>query len=149
MLYDSGDGGDSNSVQTTVAGALDDLYGRLRVIDPAFMFQGVGASENKRATFVATRPFSIPINCVGSQAYAATAVGPLDSNSAGETVVFDIQKNGANVGTITFEGGSHTGVFAMVALADFAAGDRLSVLAPASLDTLVEVSITFMGSRHV
>lgn len=149
VSYDSGDTGDSNSVQTTVQAALDDLYSRLRVIDPAFMFAGVGSSENKRASFVATRPFSIPINCVGSQAYAATPVGPTDSNSAGETIVFNIQKNGGNIGTITFEAGNSVGTFAMVALANFAAGDRLSVLAPAALDTLAEVSITFMGSRHV
>lgn len=33
LLYDSGNPGDSNSVQTTVQGALDDLYSRVHRLE--------------------------------------------------------------------------------------------------------------------
>jgi len=144
VTYDSGDGGDSNSDETTVQGALDDLYGRLRVLDPAFFFVGGSGDANRRVTYVASRPFILPINLTGSQSWAETPTTD-DSNSA--SIAFDIQKNGSSIGTLTFDGGSQTGVFTFATATSFAAGDRLGIVAPASLGALLGISITLMGSR--
>jgi len=144
VTYSSGDGGDSNSDETTVAGALDDLYGRLRVLDPAFFFVGGSGDANRRVTYVASRPFILPASLTGSQTWAETPTTD-DSNSA--SVAFDIQKNGSSIGTITFDGGSQTGSFTFASAVSFAAGDRLGIVAPASLGALLGISITLMGTR--
>lgn len=144
VTYSSGDLGDSNSDDTTVAAALDELFSRLRVLDPAFFFVGGSGDANRRVTYVASRPFILPINLTGSQSWAETPTTD-DSNSA--SVAFDIQKNGASIGTLTFDGGSQTGSFTFSSAVSFAAGDRLGIVAPASLGALLGISITLMGSR--
>jgi len=113
-------------------------------MDPAFFFVGGTGDASRRVTYVPARAFSLPVSLTGSQAFAETPTTD-DSNSA--SVAFDIQKNGASIGTITFDGGSQTGVFTFASGVSFAAGDRLSIVAPADLGALLGISITLMGTR--
>lgn len=63
------------------------------------------------------------------------------------TAVYAISKNGAPVGSLTFDA-SATGVFALAAQTAFAAGDRFSVTAPDPRDaTLSGVAMTFVATR--
>ena len=63
---------------------------------------------------------------------------------------FSIQKNGVEVGTMTFGSGGATPTFVMASATSFAAGDRLKVVAPASPDaTLAGISFTIAGVRDV
>ncbi len=76
----------------------------------------------------------------GSEGYATTT-------STG-TAVYHVQKNGSNIGTVTFSAGVATPVFAMASITTFSTGDRLSIVAPSPQDvSLGGVSITLLGSR--
>lgn len=81
-----------------------------------------------------------PDEFLGSLAKAGTA--------ATASTVFDVKKNGTNVGTITFAASGTAGTFATTGTTvAFAAGDVLAVVAPASPDaTLAGVSLTFKGT---
>jgi hypothetical protein len=88
--------------------------------------------------FVSPRNFGFPINFTNSVAKSAVA-------STG-TAVFTINKNGTQVGTITFESSS-VGVFSAVAEVSLIAGDILSIIAPATQDTTLEnIGITLVGN---
>ena len=89
---------------------------------------------------VASRAFTLPADLTDSQGYAGTA--PTAQAD------LDIRKNGASIGTITFAAASSTATFAFASEVAFAAGDRLTVLAPGSQDaSLADISITFKGTR--
>lgn len=79
----------------------------------------------------------------------ANSVGTASANATGSTA-FDIQKNGSSVGTITYGAGSSSATFASSggASVSFAAGDVLSIIAPATPDaTLADVGIVLAGTR--
>lgn len=99
----------------------------------------VAASE---VHYVCARAFTLADNFSGSRGYAQT------SNAT--DIVFNVEKNGSVIGTITFAGGSNTATFATSGstVESFAAGDRLSIVAPGALGTLADVSITFLGTRN-
>lgn len=103
--------------------------------------------------FVADNPYSgekigvhtfthatvFPAGLTGSQGYAT------DPSSG--TAVFTIQKNDVDIGSVTFDA-SRDATFALAGGASFAAGDRLTLIAPEPQDaTLYEASITLAGSR--
>ena len=89
---------------------------------------------------VASRAFTLPADLTGSQGYVGTA--PTAQAD------LDIRKNGASIGTITFAAAAGTATFAFASDVVFAAGDRLTVLAPGSQDaSLADISITFKGTR--
>lgn len=81
------------------------------------------------------------------------SAGLLDSRAHAEDAatsssVYSIKRNGSEIGTITFGVGETTGTFSMSAGANFAAGDRLTITAPAVQDaTLSDVAITIVGVR--
>lgn len=56
---------------------------------------------------------------------------------------FDLQKNGSSIGTMSFASGSNTATFTMASSATFAAGDRFSVVSPAALNGIADLSMTF------
>lgn len=90
--------------------------------------------------FVAPRAFTLPEKLAGSQGYAGTAPAAQAD--------FDIQKNGASIGTMSFAASSSTATFTFASETAFAAGDRLSVIAPGMQDaSLAELSVTFKGTR--
>ena len=89
---------------------------------------------------VASRAFTLPVDLTDSQGYAGTA--PTAQAD------LDIRKNGASIGTITFAAAASTATFAFASEVAFAAGDRLTVLAPGTQDaSLADISITFKGTR--
>jgi hypothetical protein len=62
-------------------------------------------------------------------------------------VAFDLLKNGVSFGTVTFNV-SATGSFTVASATSFAAGDVLTITAPATADsTLEDISITLVGTR--
>lgn len=100
---------------------------------------GVYTNSQLVQRFKVVEGFRLPSGGTGSLADAAIA-------STG-TVVFHIQKNGSDIGTVTFTA-SATGVFAVSGNQDFANGDVLSFVAPATADgTLADVSITLKCKR--
>jgi len=88
--------------------------------------------------FLATQAYHLPQNLTLSQAHAETA--------ATASTVFDVKKNGSNVGTITFAAAGTVATFVMASQTNFVAGDRLTVIAPASPDlTLANIGFNLHG----
>lgn len=72
----------------------------------------------------------------------------VSSVPASASAVFDIQKNGSSVGSMTFATGATTASFTAASSITLAAGDIISIIAPASQDgTLANVGIVLAGSR--
>jgi hypothetical protein len=88
--------------------------------------------------FVAPRAFRIPANAAGSYLKAGTAAtGPS---------VFSIKKNGTEFLTATVAAAGTTATFAS-SQTDFAAGDVLKIVAPATADaTLADIAITLAAT---
>jgi hypothetical protein len=86
------------------------------------------------------RAVSFPADLAASEGYSGvTATG-----STG----LDVQKNGVNIGTITFDNAGSTPTFALAGGISFAAGDRLSILNENPADaTLADISLTLRGTR--
>jgi hypothetical protein len=76
--------------------------------------------------FIATRAFRLPNGGSGSVAKADVA-------ATGSTT-FDIRKNGSSVATFNFGAGNATAAFTVTGDQDFAAGDVLTITAPATPD---------------
>jgi hypothetical protein len=92
------------------------------------------------AEIVLARPVDFPGAFAGSTGYARIA-------ATAETVL-DVQKNGANIGTVTFAAASATPTFALASATSFAAGDRLGIVNEDPADaTLAGVSLTLAGTR--
>jgi hypothetical protein len=92
------------------------------------------------AEIVLARPVDFPAGFTGSTGYARIA-------ATAETVL-DVQKNGSNVGTVTFAAAGATPTFALASATTFASGDRLGIVNEDPADvTLAGVSLTFAGTR--
>mgnify|MGYP000034033753 CR=1 FL=1 len=97
------------------------------------------ASGEEVIAHIITTNVSFPAGFTESYARALVA-------STG-AAAYSIQKNGVQIGTLTFTG-STTGVFAMASPAAFVAGDRFSLVAPNPRNsTLSGVSMTVVGTR--
>lgn len=83
---------------------------------------------------VMTTDVRLGINAGGSTSYVRIP-------AFGANAVFSIQRNGVQVGTLTFLPGSTTGVFSVPTEVVFAVGDRLDIVAPA----LVPLNFKGMG----
>jgi hypothetical protein len=92
------------------------------------------------AEIVLARAVDFPAAFSGSTGYARLA-------ATAETVL-DVQKNGSNIGTVTFAAASATPTFALASATSFAAGDRVGIINEDPADTtLAGVSLTFAGTR--
>ena len=70
-------------------------------------------------------------------------------DAATAEAVFTINKNGGQVGTITWSAAGTTGAFSFSSAISFAEDDVLTIVGPASADTtLGRISITLKGSRN-
>jgi len=89
--------------------------------------------------FVAVRGFSLPAGLTGSLAKTSTV--------ATASTVLVLQKNGVQFGTLTFAANNANGVFAGAAATSFAAGDLLTIVAPATPDsTFNNAQYTLVGN---
>lgn len=87
---------------------------------------------------VAGVAFTLPVDLAGSQVKADTA--------ATASAAFDLRKNGSSVGTLTIAASGTTATFTAASAVQFAAGDRIDLVAPSSQDaTLANVRVTLMG----
>jgi hypothetical protein len=101
---------------------------------------GVHGAGALMAQIVFDRDVAFAENLPGSEGYAQVT-------ATAETVL-DLQKNGSNVGTITFSDAGNTATFALAGGATFAAGDRLAIVNENPADaTLADLSITLRGRR--
>lgn len=88
-------------------------------------------------------PVSFPANLNGVNAVSRAVADVVPTSAA----AYSIRRNGVQFATLTFGAGSTNGIFAGAA-ADFAAGDRLSIVAPNPRDaTLAQIAITLAGAR--
>lgn len=88
---------------------------------------------------IAPRVFSLAANFAGCYAYCTT--------TATASAVFNLLKNGANVGTVTFAVGATSGTFSATAGVTFNAGDQFVIQAPETIDsTLSDLAFTMSGS---
>lgn len=94
------------------------------------------APENDEVlmNLVMTTNLRLAINAAGSTAYVR--IPALGSNA-----IFSIQRNGSQIGTLTFLAGSTVGSFNIPVETVFAVGDRLDIIAPA----LVPINFKGMG----
>lgn len=110
--------------------------------DAVMFFPGAPTASAIVAQVVAARPLFFPGNLSGSEGYGKTA--------ATASTVFDVKKNGASVGSITFAASGTVPTFLTTsgAAISLASGDRLEVVAPATPDaTLANISFTLAGNR--
>jgi hypothetical protein len=89
-------------------------------------------------SYVFAAPVTLPVGLSGSRGTASTA--------ATATTTFNIQKNGASVGTMVFAPSAAAATFTMNPATLFNAGDVLTVIAPATPDaTLANLAWTITG----
>jgi hypothetical protein len=89
-------------------------------------------------SYVFAAPIAVPAGLSGSRGSAATA--------ATASTTFNIQKNGANVGTMAFAPSAAAATFTMNSATLFNAGDVLTLVAPSAPDaTLANLAWTIMG----
>jgi hypothetical protein len=90
---------------------------------------------------VAGTDFTLPTSLTDSAAYAEIA-------PSGGSVVFDVQKNGVSIGSVTFASGSNTATFTFAADVSFANGDVLSIVSPSNLRSMANISFTFSALKQ-
>ena len=83
--------------------------------------------------------FTLPAGLTGSRGSAGVA--------ATASAVFSLKKNGTEFGTATFAAAGTTATFAAASATSFAAGDVLTIVAPATADsTLADIALTLDGA---
>jgi hypothetical protein len=101
-------------------------------------FSGKPTANLVLQSYVFAAPANVPAGLSGSRGTAATA--------ATASTTFNVQKNGANVGTMAFAPSAAAATFTMTSATLFNAGDVLTVIAPATADaTLANLAWTIMG----
>jgi hypothetical protein len=108
--------------------------------DISLYVPGVFTSSQNCAEMNIVRAFTLPGGLGGS-------IAKLDAAPT-SSAVFSIQRNGSQIGTITFGAGATTGTLAMASPAFFNPTDTLRIVAPSSADaTAAGLSLSILGSR--
>src|SRR5579862_5256794 len=119
------------------------LTGGGAVEAPAFVsgaWAGSPAASQIVERYIFAAPVSFPAGLGGSYGTAGSAATAAAS--------FAIAKNGAAVGTMAFAAGAASATFTMATATPFAAGDVLTIVAPATPDaTLANLAWTLSGSQ--
>ena len=103
-------------------------------------YPGVPAASAVLIRYPFPRAVVFPSGLTNSRGVAAVA--------ATAQTDFDIQKNGASVGTMRYAAAGTTATFIMASQTSFAAGDILTVVAPGTPDaTLADVGFSLAGTR--
>lgn len=89
--------------------------------------------------FVANRAFTMPAGLTGSIATASV--------TATAASAFSLQKNGTQIGSVTYGAGATTGTLSMASAQTFAPGDLITLIAPSAIDaTLADFQFTLAGT---
>ena len=108
-------------------------------LDISFTKTSTPSADEILHSQIFTRAVVLPVGLTGSQAYADVAATAATS--------LDLQKNGVSFGSIDFAIGSNAGTFTNASEVSFAAGDRLSVIAPNPADaTLADLTIALSAT---
>ena len=108
--------------------------------DIAVYFPGQPEAAERLLKLEVARGFSLPADLTGSRGHADTA--------ATTEAVCTILQNGASVGSITFAASSQDAAFSLAGGLACVPGDRLELVAPATLDaTLAGRAFTLIGTR--
>jgi hypothetical protein len=110
--------------------------------DVLAFYPGIPTASAKVCRVPIARAVTFAANFAGSY-FTASA------NATG-TTVFDVQKNGSSIGSVSIAAGSTTATFTTSGgtLKSFAAGDVLALIAPGTPDaTLADVGFAFAGTR--
>lgn len=106
----------------------------INVAEISFFIRGTIANNEIVFSYIPTKDLTFPINLAGSKAVSDVA-------ATGSTV-FNVKKNGTNVGTLTWAASGTTATLAMASATTFTAlTDKLTIVAPASMDATLS-SIT-------
>lgn len=118
--------------------ALTGVVAGMKVIDIENFSIGKPAANQVMNRYIAPRAYTLPAGAVNSQFKSLTAATGVST--------FMLQKNGANVGTVSFAAAATVGVFNIAAAVAFAPGDVLAIIAPAAQDaTLSDLIYTLQG----
>lgn len=111
------------------------------VFYPSSFFDDTPITDQVMISVIIVSPRVIfPQNFVDSQGYVK--VQPTAQTD------FKIQKNGIDIGLMTFTPGSNTATFSSSSISTFVTGDRLEIIAPTEPDpTLSRISISLSGFR--
>jgi len=102
-------------------------------------YNGSPTSSLVLQSYVFAAPATVPVEFSGSRGTAGTA--------ATATSVFAIQKNGADIGTMSFAASATTATFTLSSATVFNPGDTFTIIAPATPDaTLTNLAWTIMGT---
>ncbi len=141
----SGNAGTATALQTarTIGGvSFDGTADITQPFDMGGFYPGIPTASAKVLRVPIARAVTFPANFAGSY-FSASA------NATG-TTVFDVQKNGSSIGSVSIAAGGTTATFTTTSGTSkaFAAGDVLSIIAPASADaTLADPGFCFAGTR--
>jgi hypothetical protein len=131
------------NLKATLKTYLDTLYAPLsQPFDAAAFYPGIPTASAKVARIPIARAVTFAGNFAGSY-FAASA-------NATATTVFDVQKNGSSIGSVSIAAGGTTATFTTTSgtAKTFAAGDVLAVIAPATPDTtLADPGFVLAGTR--
>lgn len=126
----------------TVFSALTEGWFTNQPFDVTCFYPGIPTASAKMLRVPVARAVTFPANFSGSY-FSASA------NATG-TTVFDVQKNGSSIGSVSIAAGGTTATFTTTSgtSKSFAAGDVISIIAPATPDaTLADVGFVFAGTR--
>ena len=125
--------------ETSVNDALLLIDAAAGAFDVSGFFIGLPAATQLIGRFVAVRAFTLPVSLTGSK-------GRVVVNATVADALFDIQKNGSSIGTMTFAVATATATFIFASPVTFAAGDYLDVFGPGTPNAaLSTVAWTFKG----
>lgn len=108
--------------------------------DVGTFFGGTPGTSVSVLTFVFVRGVTLPSGLSASRGFAGTA--PTAQTD------FDLRRNGVSFGTMGFANASQTAAFTAASDTVFAAGDRLEVVTPGTLNTLADLVFTLAGTRN-
>jgi hypothetical protein len=108
--------------------------------DYGLYLPGVPVASQVLSRLLFAQAVDTSVNLAGSLAVSGVA--------ATASTDFDLQKNGASIGTLNFAIGATTGTFTVASGQNFAIGDTFEVVAPAAPDaTLADITITLQGTK--
>ena len=141
----SGNAGTATALQTarTIGGtSFDGTANITQPFDVMGFYPGIPTASAKVARVPIARAVTFAANFAGSY-FSASA-------NATATTVFDVQKNGSSIGSVSIAAGGTTATFTTTSGTSktFAAGDVLAIIAPATPDaTLADPGFVLAGTR--